>query len=650
MKKRFTPDYFLYISAKGVTLLVRVVPLRLSIFVARALGAVAFYCLGRKRAIATKNVKTAFADYSRERVRQVVKRVFMNAAQHCIEVTYLPWIDQHYIDTYMEFENKEALLALLRDGKGAIFLGLHEGSWEIPCVVLARVLQRYHYTVLARPQKNTPLLNELLDAYRLKQGCGIVKIKESLRPLVEHLKKGYALGMVADHGAQGGIFVDFFGKPALTPTGAVKLALKLGSHLVIGFIRRKGGPAHKIIFQPYDVVKTADEEHDVKANLERINRIFENYIRQAPEEYWWFFKRWKHSPQRNILVLSDGKAGHFKQSLAVLDYLKRLPFEVKEDIVELTFRSRLQRVFFEAVGFVFGACCPEGMRRLLRSVIAPDAAAQLFSRSYDVVISCGSSVAMANVFLAQEHIAKSIVIMKPALLSVRRFDLVIAPAHDRLPARKNVVVVKGALSAALDYHNHSVQEVIKRYHLEAQSLSHPVIGFVVGGDTKHLSLAFDSIKKIVAGLKQVSKQGAATIVASTSRRTPAAIEQLLRQELQGYAACKMLILANDYNPEGAIEALFHVSDILIISGDSISMVSEALGYNKYVFVFPLARKNPHAVTKHERFMQHLENDGYISVVGNTEIGNSIMDMWHRKPPIKTLPDSSRITEALKNIV
>ena len=277
----------------------------------------------------------------------------------------------------------DAVSVLMRDGKGAIFLGLHEGSWEITCVVLSRMLRQYKYTVLARPQRNIPLLNGLLDEYRSKHHCGIIKIKDSLRPLVEHLRKGYALGMVADHGAQGGIFVDFFGKSALTPTGAVKLALTLDVHLVIGFIQRKGGPAHKIIFQPYDIVKTADREKDLKTNLEHINRIFENYIRHVPDGYLWFFKRWKYSPQRNILLLSDGKAGHLKQSLAVADYIKHLPFEVREDIVEIRYRSRLQRALFEVCGLFLGTRCQNSMQRIFRSAFAVGSEEKLFSRSYD---------------------------------------------------------------------------------------------------------------------------------------------------------------------------------------------------------------------------------------------------------------------------
>lgn len=257
---------------------------------------------------------------------------------------------------------------------------------------------------------------------------------------------------------------------------------------------------------------------------------------------------------------------------------------------------------------------------------------------------------MVNSFLALEHKAKSVVIMKPGIAYIKQFDLVIVPEHDRIPQHKNVVVTKGALSRPVHYDDHSVQDVVKRYHLQTASRTHPVIGFVVGGDNKRLSLGIDSIKSIVTALKQVSERIGATIVVTTSRRTPSAIEQFLREELQGYAPCKMLIIANDDNPKGSIDALFHVSDILVISGDSISMISEALGYGKYVFVFPLIRKKPQVVSKHERFTQQLESDGYLTIVDDVWMGDRIIDIWQRKPAIKTLPDSSRITEALKTIV
>jgi len=362
VKKNSLIEYFLYLIAKAVTFIIRFVPLSLSIFTGRTIGALAFYIFVKKRNIAYKNLKIAFPGHSCKKINRIIKETFRNCAQHIIELFYLPWVDERYINKYIEFEGIEKVIELMKNKKGTIFLGLHEGSWEIGSVALAQILKGFNHTIVARTQRDIPSLDKLLNQYRTKRHCNIITIADNFRSVIDHLKKGFSLGMVADHGAQGGIFVDFFGRPALTPIGAVKLALKLNTNLFIGFMKRKNLTQHKIYLENFQLTRTNDVDKDIKINLENINRRFEEYIKRDPGEYLWFFKRWKHSPQRNVLVLSDGKAGHLKQSLAVLDLIKSLPFQINYKTVEAKFRNRLQKIFFYICSFFFSKKCQGCMR------------------------------------------------------------------------------------------------------------------------------------------------------------------------------------------------------------------------------------------------------------------------------------------------
>jgi len=48
------------------------------------------------------------------------------------------------------------------------------------------------------------------------------------------------------------------------------------------------------------------------------NSILERYIRKYPHEYFWFYKIWKYSNLKPVVILSDGKTGHIRQSQAAL--------------------------------------------------------------------------------------------------------------------------------------------------------------------------------------------------------------------------------------------------------------------------------------------------------------------------------------------
>ncbi|MDD5005168.1 MAG: ELM1/GtrOC1 family putative glycosyltransferase [Candidatus Omnitrophica bacterium] len=649
MKKNSLIDYCLYLIAKVITAIVRFVPIGFSIFIIRTQGALAFYLLRRKRSIAYKNLKIAFPHYTCDKINRIIKLAFMNYAQHFIEIFYLPWMDQSYIDRFIEFDGLEEVLNVMQNKKGSIFLCLHEGSWEVGNVIFSQALKEHDYTILARTQPKIPYLNQLLNEYRAKRNCKILTIDDNLRPIVECLKKGLSVGMVADHGAQGGIFVDFFGRPALTPTGAMKLALKLDTNLFYGFIKRQKGGRHKITIRPYNLVRTEDADKDLKLNLENINRKYEEFISESPQEYLWFFKRWKYSPQRNILVLSDGKPGHLKQSLAVLDLIKTLPFQVKSNLVEIKFKNNLQKLAFNICAFFFSSSC-QGCMQCLRRLLDPDDSRKLLSSYYDVVISCGSGLSMLNRLVAFENMAKSIIVMKPGMFSLKRFDLVIVPEHDDVIKLSNLVLIKGALAGRIDSHKERIDTIINDNKLNNPPLSRPVIGLLLGGSNKYLFLDKDTVAKTMDSLDDFVDEIGGSVLVSTSRRTGRNIEQFLKERLVTRPKYRMLIIASEHNPPGSLEAILHLSDILVVSGDSISMVSEAVNSGKHVVVFRLNRKIPVYLSKHERFIDNLGKDEYVYVASAENLSNILAHLWKHKPLIRKINDEEIILDRLKQII
>ena len=651
MKKNFAIDSFLCLIAKVGTLVLRVVPLGFSIFFARAIGVTFYYLNAKKRSTVYKNIKTAFPDYPIKRIKQIARSTFMNSAQHFIELFYLPWMDQGYLDKHLEVEGLGDVIQRLKNNKGAIFIGTHEGSWEIVHIALGQMLKEHKFTILARIQPSLPRLSSLLNSYRKRSGCNVIGFQENRRMVVQHLKKGYVLGMALDHGAQEGIFVNFFGKPALMATGAVKLALKLNVNLFIGFIKKTGLARHKITIVPFDIVRTDNDiERDIRINLENINRIQEEFIRGAPQEYLWFFKRWKYSPERRVLILDDGKTGHFKQSLAVLELVKRLPFQIKANIVEIKFNNKIQRLLLDTCGFFSSNKC-QGCLGCVKRMIDKNTMGRLLRESYDVVISTGASLAMVNRFIAYENKAKSIITMKPGGFSLKRFDLAIIPEHDNPPKFDNVVKTKGSLCISdSSKKSELMKKIIKNFSLDSPALNSPVIGLLLGGDNKVLTMDMSVIKEIIVAIKQAQEKFKGTLLVSTSRRTPDNVVRYLKQELQGDPACRLLIIASENNPPGSIDAILHLSDIVVVSGDSISMITEAVNSGKYTAVFKLRKKGFRRELKYERFINNFSRDGYIYDVDSGNLLSTLTHLWQNKPLKKTFDDGQIVFERLKQIV
>ncbi|MFH0913650.1 MAG: ELM1/GtrOC1 family putative glycosyltransferase [Candidatus Omnitrophota bacterium] len=647
MKKNSIIDYWGCILFRLIGPLIRSLPLGVSLFAGRKLGELFYYFDAKHKAIAYANIKTAFSNkLSPPQINSITKDFYRSFGQNIIEMLLIPLVNKAYIDKYITIEGKQHINAGFAKGKGVIFLGMHDGSWELSNIICANL--GIPFSLFIREQRY-PRLNSLLNIYRKQGGCNIIQRENQIRRLIQVFKDNESIGMTADQGGKTGMLVKFFGKDASMPTGAVRLALKYDVALIPVFYTRLNGPYVKVFVEPpFEVEKTGDLEKDIRDNLQRIVNIFEKYITKYPREYLWTYKIWKYSQEKTVLILNDGKTGHLRQSQAIAqiakDYLKERGITTNVHTLEIEFKNKFSRYAFVLNSYLAGKYRCQGCLDCLKMFLREVNYKSLVSIKPDIVISCGSSVAAVNYAVAKENLAKSIVIMRPAILSTGRFDLVVMSQHDRPARRKNIAVIEGALNSINEVY---LQEQAENLKAEQLKISEElVLGLLIGGDTKTFRLTADFVKGIIAQIKNTLKKLDAQILITTSRRTSRGIEQLLKQEFVGHLACKLLVIANEKNIPAAVGGILALSKIVITSPESISMVSEAVNSKKYVLVF----NAPGLGSRHKAFLKHFAQNKYINLVDVANLGNKIEETWVNKPLVHAPQDNILVSEAIKNIL
>jgi len=93
-----------------------------------------------------------------------------------------------------------------------------------------------------------------------------------------------------------------------------------------------------------------------------------------------------------------------------------------------------------------------------------------------------------------------------------------------------------------------------------------------------------------------------------------------------------------------------VCDVIIISGESISMVSEAAASAAYPVVFALRKKNPHRVTKHERFLRRLRDKEIIRLTQIQQVYEELRRFQKNPYALKRLDDAPRVRQAIQTLV
>ncbi len=261
------------------------------------LACIAYWFRPALRRTAEFNLWIAFPEWRRRERRRIIRNLIRQVGWMAAEFAHFPEYNRKNIERIVVLEGFENFEAAQRRGKGVLFLTGHMSAWEL--APFAHALYGYPLHFLARPIENSRV-NTLVDRYRCLSGNQPINKNQSARAIRSVLRSGGTVGVLIDHNTshEEGVFVDFFGLPACTTTGLARFALRTGATVVPGFLTWDPGlHKYRLSFDSVvELIRTGDEERDVRENTARFTRVVEDYIRRYPDQWLWVHKRWKTRP------------------------------------------------------------------------------------------------------------------------------------------------------------------------------------------------------------------------------------------------------------------------------------------------------------------------------------------------------------------
>ncbi|MDR1195624.1 MAG: lysophospholipid acyltransferase family protein [Endomicrobium sp.] len=294
-KRSKLQNYAEYYALKAASFFLYLFPLGFAVKIGQFIAVFAYYFVPVRKKHIIESLSISFPEKSKKEIYLIAKNTYKNFMKTIVEMAFFTVLSDETIEKMIFYENEDILNNALGRNKGMIFMSAHFGNWELTAMSFSKT---HPMSVIVARQSN-PLVDKMINDIRTKRGFKAINKddKMAFRNIIKALKANEAVGILADQDAgKQGVFVSFFGRLASTPKGPALFAIKSGCAVVTAFGVRQPDGRLKIKFTEIPLPNTGDTEEDIKIINTEYSRILEQSIKENPEHWFWFHRKWKTKP------------------------------------------------------------------------------------------------------------------------------------------------------------------------------------------------------------------------------------------------------------------------------------------------------------------------------------------------------------------
>ena len=247
------------------------------------------------------------------------------------------------------------------------------------------------------------------------------------------------------------------------------------------------------------------------------------------------------------------------------------------------------------------------------------------NRQFNVIISCGRKSVIPSIYLKKKFKNKiiNIHIQEPKVL-LDNFDFVVAPEHDGLKGN-NVLTSKGAVH----YLTNDELDENENYLKPRINVQKKIVTLILGGPTRYYDYNNQVIDGIFSKIEKNFLKNNYQVIIIPSMRTP----QNIIEKAKNYFDKDQIIIPN-VDKKAYLSSL-KISDHIIVTCDSTSMISEAAITGKPIYVAQMQ-----AIKKNQRFKSFFNLFESLNII--KELNDSVENWTYTK-----LNETNKIAEQIK---
>ena len=266
-----------------------------------ALGMALYGLARRRRGIVQANLAACFAHLDTRQRNAIARRHFRLFAQSLLDRSWLWHAPAALLRKRIIFEGA---LVELDNPAPLIFLAPHMVALDVGGVVLTE-LQQITTACIYVPLSNAWAEQWMVQGRNRSGHVHSIARKDGPQPVLRGLRNGIRLHLSPDmdFGAEGALWVPFFGVPAATVPALSRFA-KLGRARVCTLVSRLVPGGYEVRLS--DAWPDFPSE-DLQTDTRRMNQSIEEWIDQDPAQYYWVHKRFKTRPAGAPSIYNRGE-------------------------------------------------------------------------------------------------------------------------------------------------------------------------------------------------------------------------------------------------------------------------------------------------------------------------------------------------------
>jgi lipopolysaccharide heptosyltransferase II len=308
-------DFVVYLLYRAGSAIIAAVPLRFLFAVGQLLGVCVWVISGKYRRLAKRNVAIAFGNEKSQReLHRFVRRHFQRLGANLLCGIKLCTMPPEKILRHVKVENIESMASRFRAGVPVVLILSHLGIWELFAQLMPKFVGFVRNASVYQGLGNH-FIDEHVRRTRSQTGLELFDRHDGFEPVIELLRSGGGVGVLSDqHAGDHGLWTPFFGRLASTSPLPGLLAKRTCAAVIAAAVYTTGPARWRMVF-------TERFDHpgaSVGDLTSKINKVIEQQIRVAPEDWFWVHNRWK-TPQPNFLLARYKRGVHLPPSISAHD-------------------------------------------------------------------------------------------------------------------------------------------------------------------------------------------------------------------------------------------------------------------------------------------------------------------------------------------